>query len=757
MSQRAMRWILIAASYLVVATFVLGAMWALLYVRNSLLWPYAIMALLLAHFFTLEFADTNRIGLHHFYRGRIARCFLGAARARRSVHDTLTETTRRDDLRIHKLPHGDGLGFGPLHLVVCAANDLSPRDPLVGLSRGAESAVLSPVAFSVGRCWATWPSRRAPTLAAALTASGAAFNTQMGAHSSSLGPAVGFIMTTLGLRLGLWLRHPKQFVETESIEVRRVGFSFFRELLGRSDANRDRAVFLSDGGHFDNTGVYELVRRHCRYILVSDCGADSVRAFDDLGTVVRRVREDFGVDIRINLDALRPNENGRSRQPMVAGDIHYPDGDTGVLLIIKPTITGSEPPDILQYHARNGVFPHQSTADQFFDEAQWESYRRLGLHAVRSAFSPSSVTVGAASVATSQDERIAVGNRMRDTFNRARREWLARPADFAQRVDRLARVMGALDATMRSAGATLQRQLYWELGNAPTATSRNGNSNESSNAEDTLSAITALRQGLVAFESIFLSESLATEYNQPMYTGVINVMARWFRAPMMIGWWPLLKSTCSEPFRRFVETHFLERTFTPGETSGRSPNAVPSVTSGTNLDAHQVAAFADAVPVIDWELRTSPEDAVPLASRSRPIRTAPPSLTRHLLQRIEGSASSPIKFEAARLDADITVENLDTVIWTPATSSPPGLWGMGIGTRFLASSVQHAAEGGLLRGAPVCLREQSFWSGTPDAKKAHRPAQTRRPVLACASDLTEGGSTAARMIRTRWGTDAPYL
>ncbi len=139
------------------------------------------------------------------------------------------------------------------------------------------------------------------------------------------------------------------------------------------------------------------MRRHCRFILLSDCGADPDRAFDDFGNAVRRVREDFGVEIKIDVSPLRPGTGSGerlSRQPMVAGDIYYPptepdgDGDVGILLYVKPTLTGDEPADITQYARRNERFPHETTLDQFYDEAQWESYRRLGEHVVEEALRP---------------------------------------------------------------------------------------------------------------------------------------------------------------------------------------------------------------------------------------------------------------------------------------------------------------------------------------------------------------------------------
>ncbi len=109
-----------------------------------------------------------------------------------------------------------------------------------------------------------------------------------------------------------------------------------------------RDVHLSDGAHFENLALYELIRRHCRYVLVSDCGADPTVAFDDLGNALRRIREDFGVEISLDVSPLRPGPDGRSRQHVAVGTIHYSPTDRGILLYVKPSITGDEPPDVLQ-------------------------------------------------------------------------------------------------------------------------------------------------------------------------------------------------------------------------------------------------------------------------------------------------------------------------------------------------------------------------------------------------------------------------
>ncbi len=148
-------------------------------------------------------------------------------------------------------------------------------------------------------------------------------------------------------------------------------------------------VYLTDGGHFENLALYEMVLRRCHFIVVSDGAQDDGFRFGDLGNAVRKIRIDLGVpidfwDVPIYAKAP-PAEEGRGVYWSLAR-IRYtcvdkgPDVRDGVLLYIKPTVYGNEPRDVLEYKKSFPTFPHQSTGDQFFDEPQFESYRMLGSH-----------------------------------------------------------------------------------------------------------------------------------------------------------------------------------------------------------------------------------------------------------------------------------------------------------------------------------------------------------------------------------------
>ena len=143
-------------------------------------------------------------------------------------------------------------------------------------------------------------------------------------------------------------------------------------------------VYLSDGGHFEDLGLYEMVRRRCKWIIVID--ADAERGFGDLGDAVRKIWIDLGIRIRFpEADLLQATGDAKPADvPYFAlGTAEYvSDRDpppTGNILYIKPGVRGDEgAADIIAYQRQNRQFPHQSTGDQWFDEPQLEAYRALG-------------------------------------------------------------------------------------------------------------------------------------------------------------------------------------------------------------------------------------------------------------------------------------------------------------------------------------------------------------------------------------------
>jgi hypothetical protein len=159
--------------------------------------------------------------------------------------------------------------------------------------------------------------------------------------------------------------------------------------------SRSRYIYLSDGGHFENLGLYEMVLRRAHLVVLSDAGCDPKCSLDDLGNAIRKIRVDLGVKIAIKKFGIlsRRNEVGEAVGKYCAiGEIDYCDVDgreavKGTLVYFKPVIYGRESQDIYNYAAEHEHFPHETTGDQWFSESQFESYRRLGLHAVDHLYS----------------------------------------------------------------------------------------------------------------------------------------------------------------------------------------------------------------------------------------------------------------------------------------------------------------------------------------------------------------------------------
>jgi hypothetical protein len=227
-----------------------------------------------------------------------------------------------------------------------------------------------------------------PTLGQAISVSGAAASPNMGYHTS---PVVAFLLTVFNVRLGWWFPNPKESGITSPSPWFSLRY-MAKELFGGAD-DKSKYLMISDGGHFENLAAYELIRRRCHVIIISDAECDPELTFGGLGSLIRMCEVDFGVTIELNVDAIRPDPTTqRSSARSAVGKIIYGtdiDGTAipnGVLIYLKASMTGGEDAAVLQYQASHPAFPHESTGDQFYGEDQFESYRRLGSKVAKSAF-----------------------------------------------------------------------------------------------------------------------------------------------------------------------------------------------------------------------------------------------------------------------------------------------------------------------------------------------------------------------------------
>ncbi|MGA3097010.1 MAG: patatin-like phospholipase family protein [Bryobacteraceae bacterium] len=332
---------------------------------------FLLLAWVMAHYINI-----NKFSLHGMYRDRLIRAYLGASNPNRQESErNFTGFVLSDNLQMRDLAPR------PFHVLNLTLNMVG-GSRLAWQQRKAQSFTVSPLhcgSFDLGyRGSAAYGGPEGISLGTAVAISGAAASPSMGYHSTAIG---GFVMTLLNARLGCWLGNPGKAGEKTWKEAgpRSAVGSLVRECFGLTN-DRGPYVYLSDGGHFENLGLYEMVRRRCRHIVLLDAGCDPDYTFEDLGNALRKIRIDFGIPIVFD----RPAEQMRERKVRFAvARIVYSkvDGacEDGRLVYVKPMKLGNEPPDVQSYAAANPEFPHQSTADQFFDESQTESYRMLGL------------------------------------------------------------------------------------------------------------------------------------------------------------------------------------------------------------------------------------------------------------------------------------------------------------------------------------------------------------------------------------------
>ncbi|MGA8406505.1 MAG: patatin-like phospholipase family protein [Candidatus Acidiferrales bacterium] len=378
--------------------------------------------------------DVNQFSMHLFYRNRLVRCYLGASNPTRSPN-RFTGFDKKDDIHLKDFSVLlDNFYDGPYPVINASLNLVKGKD-LAWQERKAESFVMTPryCGYDVwleeqdspmlrgerpltkqdiedrdrtedqsilrrwlrkldrfGYCqtdqYAFPPPFFGPDLGLAMGISGAAASPNMGSYSSI---PVAFLMTIFNVRLGQWLGNPRHR-RTSGSATPGLGLPYLvNELLAGTD-DESRYVYLSDGGHFENLAMYELVKRRCALIIVCDAEADDTYCFGGLGNAIRKCRIDLGIDIELDVSEIKPKKDGKpSKKHFAVGKIHYENVDleapTGTIIYFKASLTGDEPADVNNYAKTHATFPHESTVDQWFTETQFESYRLLGYHEVISS------------------------------------------------------------------------------------------------------------------------------------------------------------------------------------------------------------------------------------------------------------------------------------------------------------------------------------------------------------------------------------
>jgi hypothetical protein len=337
----------------------------------------ALLAILTAIFgaVAMFLLNVNLTSPHRLYRDQLARTFIQSSESN-SVPIPLY-TINPDD-------------SAPYHLINATAN-LPSSTSVVLRERKSDFFVFSKYwcgAPSIDYCETPkWQTDGTPLdLATALAVSGAAASPHMGLGSIS---SLTALLAFLNVRLGYWILRPER-----KHLFRTPGFlRLAQEMTGIAMSEEQVWINLSDGGHIENMGIYELLRRRCKFIISIDGESDPQSTFHGHLTLVRHAQIDFGIRIEPYLTELRPDITSKfSQAHTMLCRVHYPavgdqPGGHGLLLYMKLSVTGNEAEIIKRYRSVHPEFPHQTTLDQFFDEEQFEVYRQLGVHVAEGMFS----------------------------------------------------------------------------------------------------------------------------------------------------------------------------------------------------------------------------------------------------------------------------------------------------------------------------------------------------------------------------------
>jgi hypothetical protein len=352
------------------------------------------------------FINPNATSLYRLYRDRLSKAFLFYPQKRENPrkqdnpHDLQAYEPKLHQIDTNLCPYP----------IINAALNIEGSQYANKRGRNADFFVFTPEYTGSGATryiGTQWIEKEETDLdlGTAMAISGAAVSPDMGALTIK---PLTFTLALLNVRLGYWLRNPNVIRQSRSLLSRlldRRTFLLFKEMFGLI-TEKSRTVFLTDGGHIENLGVYSLLKRRCGLIIAVDAEADPAMSFHALLKLERYARIDLGAiielpwqDIRDKTleidkafeDADKTDKNGKSGPAILsspgphcaAGEIQYGPNETGILLYVKASLSGDEDDYLLDYKRRNRAFPHETTGDQFFGEEQLEAYRALGFHIVK--------------------------------------------------------------------------------------------------------------------------------------------------------------------------------------------------------------------------------------------------------------------------------------------------------------------------------------------------------------------------------------
>jgi hypothetical protein len=360
--------------------------------------PFAVLSAAFILAIVTGFAvNLNLISFHYFYRDRLMEAFLpdvDQALRNRMAPARQADSATLSSMCDHRHP------VGPYH-IINASIVLNKSNERAYRLRGSDNFILSPL--YCGSNATGWQSTGRYmgdelTVPTAMAISGAPALPWLGNGSTAVtrNPLVRNVMALMNLRSGYWVPNPND--ESRRSRFRRSCTKSFRpnyfdpnlkEVLGLGLTEESPACLLSDGGQFENLALYELIRRRLRLIVLCDGTSDPGYAFADLHNALARIGADFGARVELDkettlqrfmpsIDAIYPKDVRLSESAYAIAEIIYSDRSKGHLVYLRPAVCKGLPFNLLGHKGANRDFPDQSTADEFFDEEQFEAYRELG-------------------------------------------------------------------------------------------------------------------------------------------------------------------------------------------------------------------------------------------------------------------------------------------------------------------------------------------------------------------------------------------
>jgi hypothetical protein len=411
-TKRALRWLAPWAGSAIAVGLLISAFltWTISAAFDGLQWTEVVSMVLAAVIILVwqALTDVNRNSIHPFYKERLSTAFA----IRRVDSDRAEEVRYARPIRLSEFggaaADSEAAPRRP-ELVVCAAVNTDEEGVIpagrgcapftfsshrIGISSGTmfdgEKAGANDALMRPTKDYEEAAGIRLVTLPAAVAVSGAAVSPAMGRMTRA---PLRLLLGLANVRLGLWLPNPRISnlppapLPNEKSPWRLVQWqlhqpgmlSLLRELLGRTGL-RGRWIYVTDGGHYENLGLVEALRRGATEIIVFDASGDAPHSWSAFGQAVETARADLGVQIDLDPTPMTPPTDGRTPTLVVEGSCTYPDGVRARLVLCKLAMPKDVPAswDVAAWASSHKTFPHDSTAQQLYGDREFEAYRRLG-------------------------------------------------------------------------------------------------------------------------------------------------------------------------------------------------------------------------------------------------------------------------------------------------------------------------------------------------------------------------------------------